>query len=391
MKLADNESNLEMIGQLIQYAFNKKTSVIDEPTFLSRYYHATCFGSMDDQNRITNLIMANDFQVAFYQKTVKMAGVGYVSSYPEARGDGSIAKLMQEMLVNLYERNYLISNLAPFSESFYRKFGYENAIFTKNYQMTASYLQNFKSERDGKVIRGQWQDENIKLTVLNLYQQILESGFERNTVVRENWWWDRLDAYYPDRYFAIAYDEDEKPVGYLIYKMLADEFLIDEFVYTTGFALRKLLSFVKSHASSFQTFKYAAPRHEQFERLAAEHEGLILNIEPYMMTRIINFPELLKVYSFESNDDYIFEVTEDDYCPWNQGKWLIKGNGADVVKIEGTQGESDLSGTIQAWSALILGDLTIETGILLEKFETATNRDLKGLFPKGRISFYDYF
>lgn len=380
-----------MIGALIQYAFNKKMAVINEPDFLSRYHHATCFGSMDNQNRVSNLIMANDFRVAFYQKTIKMAGVGYVSSYPETRGDGGITNLMQEMLLDLYERNYLISNLAPFSERFYRKFGYENAIFTKNYQMTAGYLQNFKSERDGKIIRGQWLDETIKLAVLGLYQQILDSGMECNTVVRENWWWHRLDTYYLDRHFAVAYDLNGEPVGYLIYRMIASEFLIDELVYTTSFALRKLLTYVKSHASSFQTFKYAAPSHEQFEKLAQEHDGLTITVQPYMMARIINFSELLKHYPFNCKDDYIFEVTEDDYCPWNLGKWLIKNDGETVVKIDDEQCQSDLSATIQSWSALILGDLTIETGILLEKFKTGTNRKLNSLFSEGKVSFYDYF
>ncbi|MBS7577034.1 MULTISPECIES: GNAT family N-acetyltransferase [unclassified Enterococcus] len=391
MKLANNQSNLEMIGQLIQYAFNKKTRVIDEPTFLSRYHHATCFGTVNEHQRITSLVMANDFQVAFHQKNIKMAGIGYVSSFPEARGDGSISQLMQELLLDLYERNYLISNLAPFSERFYRKFGYENAIFTKNYQMTANFLEQFPTERTGEVIRGRWQDEKMRLIVQELYQQIINSKQECNTVIREEWWWHRLDCYYSDRYFAIAYDRYKQPVGYLIYRMIANEFLIDELVYTTGFALRKLLTFVKSHASSFQAFKYSAPCHERLEILAPEHQGLTISIKPYMMTRIINFPELLKIYPFDSNEEFIFEVTEDCYCPWNQGKWLVKGDGMDVVKVDATACQSDLAGPIQSWSALILGDLTVEAGLLLEKFKASNNRELDNHFLKGKVSFYDYF
>lgn len=378
-----------MIGQLIQYAFNKNGSIIDEPTFLSRYHHANCFGVMDENQRITSLVMANDFQVAFYQKRVKMAGIGYVSSFPEVRGDGGIASLMQEMLRDLYADNYLISNLAPFSERFYRKFGYENTIFTKNYQMTANYLESFQSERAGEVIRGKWQDEKIKLIVRELYQQIINSKMECNTVIRQDWWWHRLDSYYSNRHFAIAYDEKAQPVGYLIYRMTASEFLIDELVYTTNFALRKLVTFIKSHASSFHTFKYLAPRHEQFERLASEHQGLTVSIQPYMMTRIINFPELLKIYPFGIAGEFIFEVTEDDCCPWNRGKWLIQEK--RVVKISDTDCQSDLAGPIQSWSALILGDLTVATGLLLEKFVTETNRDLSKCFSNGQVSFYDYF
>src|SRR5699024_6424227 len=94
-------------------------------------------------------------------KKVKMGGVGYVASYPENRGQGDINRLMNEIILELYKQNYAISNLAPFSESFYRCYGYENAIYEKMYELNPAYLRFFKPIKEGKIVRGKLKDSNV--------------------------------------------------------------------------------------------------------------------------------------------------------------------------------------------------------------------------------------
>ena len=64
---------------------------------------------------------------------------------------------MDELLHDLYENGVAVSQLAPFSEAFYRQFGYENTSQKKNYQIPASAFAHFKSERQGFVKRGTWR------------------------------------------------------------------------------------------------------------------------------------------------------------------------------------------------------------------------------------------
>ena len=75
--------------------------------------------------------MVNQYPLMVYGKKLSMGGVGYVSSLPEYRGNGGISRLMKEILSDLHEQGTAVSNLAPFSERFYRHFGYENTISPK--------------------------------------------------------------------------------------------------------------------------------------------------------------------------------------------------------------------------------------------------------------------
>ncbi|MDR1568820.1 MAG: GNAT family N-acetyltransferase, partial [Streptococcaceae bacterium] len=316
MKLEKTEENLQAIARLIEYAFNKSAGVEKSSTFLSRYQHAACFGEISD-HQVTSLLVANDFTLRFYQTNLKMAGIGYVASFPEYRGDGGIKRLMSEMLADLYDSGYVVSNLAPFSERYYRQFGYENTIFRQVYTIPTESLQGVVSEKRGKVLRGTWQDEAIRAAVLGLYTQIINQATEKNSIVRQPWWWQRLDEYYPERFIAVSFDEANQPSGYLIYRMVGAEFLIDELRSTSVFGLRKLLTFIKSHIASFERFIYHAPLDDSLVWLFSERSAIEVREIPYMMSRIVNFRKLISALPLKCDGSYILEVSKDLFCPWN--------------------------------------------------------------------------
>jgi hypothetical protein len=56
-----------------------------------------------------------------------------------------------------------------------------------------------------------------------------------------------------------------------------------------------------------------------------------------------------------------------------------------------TEQSADLSGAIEVWSAVLLGNLEINQAIFLEQLKTNNSNKIVDLFPKGRTSFYDYF
>ena len=103
MKLARDHESLKAITGLIEYAFRKQQPIIDDPLFLSRYEHADSYGMYHD-DELTSLVMANHFEIQLFNERVKMAGVGYVSSYPEYRGQGGVSNIMPELLTDLYEQ-----------------------------------------------------------------------------------------------------------------------------------------------------------------------------------------------------------------------------------------------------------------------------------------------
>ena len=379
MKLTRDQQSLEAITDLIEYAFMKQQPILNDPLFLSRYAHADAYGMYQGET-LTNLVMANHFEMQLFQKRVKMAGVGYVASYPECRGKGGISSIMAELLIDLHAQDVVVSQLAPFSENFYRQFGYEPTSRRKIYRIPAAAFNNFTSERRGEIKRGSWQQ--LKPTIKKIYQKLLNQ--QVGTVVREDWWWERLDEYYPHRFYAVAFDETGIAKGYIIYRMQGKSLLIDELAYQDDFSLRKLLTYMKAHVSSFEEFVYHGPVHALIENYFHEQGQLSITLEPYMMSRIIDIEQLLSTIPIYQ-DGVVIEVTEDKECPWNVGSWQISQGTCKKVEQSG-----DLKATIHGWSELLLGELTLEEGIFLGK--VIAEKDFESdPFPKGRQSFYDYF
>ena len=98
------------------------------------------FADIPDAILVSDEVMIVDthFQVSFQGQTVPMAGIGYVASYPEFRGNGAASQLMTEILQENYQKETLFSYLAPFSYSFYSKFGYRYVFNQKHYEIDAA-------------------------------------------------------------------------------------------------------------------------------------------------------------------------------------------------------------------------------------------------------------
>ncbi|MBV7391602.1 GNAT family N-acetyltransferase [Enterococcus sp. ALS3] len=377
MKLSSTTENKQAITKLIEYAFNKQTPIIEDSLFLSRYQHSDVYGTYF-KHQLTSMVMSNHFKAKFFGSTIKMAGIGYVASLPEYRGTGGIKDIMSELLTDLKQEGFIISQLAPFSENFYRKFGYENTSWQKRYQIPAAAFNHLEDEKTGSIVRDSW--ESLKPEILSLYQQALTFQ-EVGTVVREMWWWERLNQYYQGRFYAVCYDDSGQRAGYLIYRLQKETFIVDELVYQNNFALRKLLTYLKAHTASFSQFTYDTSTSEILENCFNEQQEIQIQIKPYMMSRIIDFSSLLKILPIEEKA-IIFEVSSDDYCPENIG--CFRKTGETVEKVTG---ESDIKASIEAWSELLLGRMTLQEGILLEKIEVSKEINI----PKGQQSFYDYF
>ena len=386
MKLNQDKETLDQIAPLVEYAFLKNNDIREDPNFLSRYNHSMSFGEYKD-GHLASYIMVNKFKSMIFAKKVKMGGVGYVASYPENRGQGDINRLMKEMMLELHDQNYAISNLAPFSETFYRRYGYENAIYEKMYQIQPAYLRFFKAVQEGKVVRGRWSDSSLKNAVIKLYQAKLNQDDQRNTVVRAEWWWDRLDTYYPGRSICVYFDKKQQPQGYMFYRIVERNFRVEEMYYQTPQAAKALLSIIASHSSSDLKYYVKMPEESLLEEFFPEQEGITVKILPYMMTRIINIKQVLEASPLVNNKKLTIEVTNDDIIAENNGVWLI--DNANEPRVREVETDPDYTASLTNWTKVLLGHLTLKQAVQLGFVKE--NHPVNTDFVKGDVSFYDYF
>ncbi|EFB61706.1 GNAT family N-acetyltransferase [Lactobacillus gasseri] len=386
MKLNQDKETLDQIAPLVEYAFLKNNGIREDPNFLSRYNHSMSFGEYKD-GHLASYIMVNKFKSMIFAKKVKMGGVGYVASYPENRGQGDINRLMKEIMLELHDQNYAISNLAPFSETFYRRYGYENAIYEKMYQIQPAYLRFFKAVQEGKVVRGRWSDSSLKNAVIKLYQAKLNQDDQRNTVVRAEWWWDRLDTYYPGRSICVYFDKKQQPQGYMFYRIVERNFRVEEMYYQTPQAAKALLSIIASHSSSDLKYYVKMPEESLLEEFFPEQEGITVKILPYMMTRIINIKQVLEASPLVNNKKLTIEVTNDDIIAENNGVWLI--DNANEPRVREVETDPDYTASLTNWTKVLLGHLTLKQAVQLGFVKE--NHPVNTDFVKGDVSFYDYF
>ncbi|GAA0868174.1 GNAT family N-acetyltransferase [Lactobacillus kefiranofaciens subsp. kefiranofaciens] len=387
MKLEKNSDNLKQIAALIKYAFLKKKDLTKDANFMSRYQHSEGYGYFDQ--KLTSYIMVNKFKSEVFGHHLKMAGIGYVASYPEYRGQGHISHLVQEVLQDLHQQQVPFANLAPFSESFYRHYGFSNSIYQKEYRFASNVLQSFCLPKTGRIIRGKWNDLNVQNGVIQLYERQLHTDDERNTVIREAWWWNRLDSYYAHRNFAVYFDADGRPMSYLIYRIENDRFLADELYSITPAGILSMLGFMGSHAGSVKEYRIILPEDSLLAELFPEQHQLDIRLHPYMMSRIIDFQKVLSCMRPMQEGIFNLEVIADDLCPWNIGVWQLKRKNKEVTVTRKEDELVDFSGSITAWTQVLLGRLSLKEAV---KLGLITDYRIKKLdFVKGRVSFYDYF
>ena len=388
MKLKKNQENLKQIASLVKYAFGKNNDLLHDNNFMSRYDHSNGYGFFNG-DKLTSYIMVNKFKSEVFGHHVPMAGIGYVASYPEYRGQGHISKLMKEILNDLHDEGIPFTNLAPFSESFYRHYGFSNSIYQKEYRFSGGALRTFKLPRTGHVIRGKWDNLMVQNGVIQLYERQLHTDDERNTVIREAWWWNRMDTYYHNRNIAVYIDSNGRPISYLIYRIQGDVFLADELYSITAKGLVSLLGFMGSHVGAIKEFRMTLPEHSLIGELFPEQNQLKISLHPYMMSRIVNFAKMITYMKPLQEGTFNLEVISDDECPWNIGVWQMTNKDGKVSCKQIEDGLVDFSGPITAWTQVLLGRLSMRDAV---KLGLITDYRIKKLeFKKGDVSFYDYF
>lgn len=311
-KNIDQNLKEEMLA-LAKYAFHKPVTGGDEAFFALLDFAKPYFHQENEQ--LTSMIIDLPFDVYWENSSLKMSGIGYVSTYPEYRGNGAIRQLMTQMLQEEYQLGTALSYLAPFSHEFYGKFGYAYTFDRKIYQIEAQHFPKGRRTA-GKITRLSFDEALPHLDLIH------QKGYNQGSVVRASHIWEYYFHYKSKPYFAV-YEENGQAQGYLIYEFKGSDFVIRELIALTDEAKQGLYRFISSHAGSFSDVTWIAPTNENLERDMVEPEIANIQLRPYMQARIVNLSEFLKVNGLP---DFSVEIV-DDIIPENN---VTLGNGNPV-------------------------------------------------------------
>ncbi|OFI50476.1 hypothetical protein BG261_00940 [Floricoccus tropicus] len=305
----------EKLLDLMKYAFHKTPTGGDEAFYKLLTFSKAYTNELEGQ--LTSAIIDSHFNVFYGGENVSMSGIGYVASYPEYRGKSYVSDLMLEILKDNYNQGTVFSYLAPFSYSFYRKFGYEYVFNQKSYDIPFQYFPK-GLKGDGKIVRLNFEEALPQMD--EIHKLVSEIG----SVNRTHDQWSYYFEYKSKPNFAVYYEND-LPVGYIIYEFSSNNFVIRELTFLTDEAKDALYFFVSSHASAFESVKYKASEKEIVEWEMSEPSQAKILINPYMMARIVNMEEFMKTSPIINGRVEII----DEQLPENNG---IYGEGEGEIR-----------------------------------------------------------
>ncbi|MER2063985.1 MAG: GNAT family N-acetyltransferase [Alkalibacterium sp.] len=388
-----NQVDFQEIYDLNVYAFRLEDKEETKKWVKDCIENGRVYGAFS-RGKLTSSVIVFPFEVYYNGAVLKMGGIGNVSSYPEARGQGAVRLLMEKALEEMKNKGQVLSYLAPFSYHFYRKFGYEVAFEQRRYTIMPENFGPFEAP-ENRVDRVSYEEE--KEAIQSVYRQKMTKAI--GPLKRTNWLWETKFLPSDKKKVALYRNSGGVPQGYLVYEFTGDgqnTFHINELMALTGIAERALWDYIGTHSSSFERFTYTGRSDQRLSHLF--HEANVKQqMNAHMMARIVDMENFLKQFPFKSTEkqDFWLEVS-DASAEWNNKVFRLSINGDDITvatEEKPVETSSYLKADIQIWTQLFMQYKTVDElrfeGLLSGSEETA--QAFKALLPQGTPELYDYF
>jgi predicted acetyltransferase len=372
--------------QIDTLVFNLRRDFTAQPVQPDEYDEETAswWGAFEGA-KLLAVIGDNHYKMRFDGHDALMSGIGGVGTLPEARRGGYVRHIFNTLLPDCYERGMIFSNLAPFSHSFYRKFGYEYCVPRRNISLGTYAFDEIRLPREKAgtfthILPG--DDTSALAEVHNAYIKDI------NHCIRRDFWSDNKawkaftasDPYKTGMFIYLWKNAQGEPKGYIKYKDIegddGHDMQVDELMWKDQEGLIGTLGLIQGLESQYKNFKWAAPAYFEPEDLFDDLWEIEQSITCRDMTRIINVQKALELMRVpEGSGSWVLEV-EDSNLPQNNGKYLVEYAGGKS-SVKKTNKEADISADITVLAQLITGFRTLDSVLLTrrEGIEVAGNID----------------
>jgi predicted acetyltransferase len=349
--------------------------------------------AFNEQGKMCACLEHLPFKVRFDGKPVNMAGIGGVATLPEERNKGYIRELFKSSFKEMRENNQWFSYLYPFSNIYYRKFGYENTLTKTKNTIPLSSFSHFPSTGRVKL----YLPGNDYSDIEAIYNSFI--AHKNLAIVRDAKLWDKHlgeDPYKNLVYTYIWHDDNGVPKSYVTFKVLSNgpyssHMEVRELIWLDGESLLGILGFIKGFSPRYVNFIWDTPHFLNLSILFPEPYHVEGTTSVSGMNRIVDLEEVLKLLKCPKGEgQLVFEVF-DNFLDWNTGTFVIKWSD-EVTEVSRTDAESDLSCSIQAMTQLITGYANIEDFFCHNDFKIHGNYTLLSeFFKKKQLYIVDYF
>lgn len=349
------------------------------------------WGAFDEKGTLMARIINNRYTSYVDGQEIQNGGIGAVSTLPEYRNAGAVRNIFEKLLPYAYENGEVISTLYPFSHQFYRKFGYETVCYRNQYRFKPEVLKGYHF--DGEAVM--WEEGEDISDYFGLYRQFapkynLAVKREEALMKREH----MKGNIYKERKFSYLLREKGQNVAYLliedVYQKEAAFMWVEEAVWNSPEGFRAILGFLARFSADYGEIELTLPYDLELYsviRSAKAYEIQKTTRQDYMV-RVINVKRMLEILSKPEGTDCRIRVC-DPQIEQNNRIWHVTEN---VVEMAADGTETDMEVSIQAFSQLAVGAISLDEALLREDIAISAKKEkLRSLFRRKSIFINEHF
>lgn len=324
-----------------------------------------CWGAFsDDGKNLMGCMNVNNYPIRFDGKQLMMGGIGGVSTLPPYRRGGVIRSCITAAFRQMMEDGFAFSYLYPFSQAYYRQFGFEASDFVQDWQIRLSAL---KTHDPGGTIEQLFPGNDLS-PLTEIYNEFFKDC--NLSVIRKE-----FDPSLPEqdllgqqRYLYLWRNGNGQPRGFFLSKKqgrameCAARFpMRNAFLALDVQAYEALFHFVRTAFSShYDEIHLKLPDYIPLSYLVSEGNG-ITSCQRHNngMVRAVSVPLVLENCRCKGSGRIKIAVS-DPVLPENTGTWALEFAEGLPNRVSLTAEAPDISLPIGTFSALICGGRTAD-------------------------------
>lgn len=386
--------------ELLNYVFQVNLSINKDRMFVSakstQFDEGVVLGWFDG-DRLVAQILNLPFEVNIHNRVYKMGGITAVGTYPEYSRHGLMHQLIDASLKQMKKDGFYISYLFPYSIPYYRKKGFEIMSDIVEYQIRDTQIPHY-SDISGQVRRLPTSHEDIKYVyhqfALNTHGAMIRNDISWNEKYQEDYWEEKFVDSDANLQAAVYYDDEGNALGYMFYRIMEENFYIDELITLKEVARKALWNFVYAHQSMVYKVFGKTTGNEAVAFLMQDSE-IKQSLSPYFMARIVDLKGFVEQFPFTKEDFSMIWAVNDPLAEWNNGTFHIR---SEKGKVEVKKVSDELQGnatemSVQTLITMLLGYLRPTYLYKIERLncDIKSIRLLEEIIPTGVPTFVDYF
>ena len=218
----------------------------------------TLYAASFEGESMAAVIVNYTYTIAVREAQFKMGGIGGVASLSEYRRGGRVREIMRFLLNYMYDNDFVMSALGPFSYEFYGKFGYAHAFDSWVATLPAASLKKVPYT-GGEYYRAKPEDAADMLKVYNTFVANMNGPAIRSEQDMAKIFKTAREEM-PHKYMYLYKNSDGQITGYIDFQIRDRLFKVREIFYTDADAFNALIHFIGLHGSSAEKIEINAKR-----------------------------------------------------------------------------------------------------------------------------------